>query len=397
MVEKEKQMQNKQRAWGLLILSLCAFALQGCFGSSGPSTKTLGTNSSGNTVSVAQNAFSGKIYATIGHNLYVITGDGSSKKLVGGGNIYDPAVSPDGKTVVFVARAKDYSDLDEIPAGGGTVHTLLGGFGKYRYNSGGFLYSTYHWFFKPAWSHDGSKIVFLSDYGKNRKQCQAQNAYLLDLEVFMIAVNDPRHITAAAYAIFGGGGDSDPSFNPTDANQIVYTYYADITSDGSQQAVQVMLSDPRLVTEYPITYCQGTVNSGVAITNKKDQDIQPAYSPDGKSLAYVKDESATMDGIYIMSLPTGVTTTPLDATTQQKALTPYKKAVKLLENTYVSRPTWSPDGKQMAYLVEGNEELDMWVATLNYDATTGKYSVKGSPVQVTSGGIDGDSRFDWTP
>ena len=392
-------MRKIHRAWGLLLLGLCAFALQGCFGIGEPGTKNIGTGGSGNTVSVVQNTFKGKIYVTIGHNLYMIAGDGSSKQIVGGGNIYDPAVSPDGTRIAFIKRFKEYSELDEIAASGGKSRTLISGNGKFfPPNSKGFVHNSYHWFFEPAWSPDGTKLLFLSDLMKldYAHQCTGQNTDLLDLQVFSMPWNNPAQVQPIAYASLGGGGDRDPSYRPGNANQIVYTHYANIPSDGSRQVMQIMLADPRLVTEYPGQYCAGGTDSGIAITSQKDQDIQPAYAPDGQSLAYVKSENPTTNSIYIMPLPTNVTQNPNDPASEQRALLPYKQSSKLLTGTYVSRPTWSPDGKQIAYLFESNEELDLWVVNIIRNPQTGAYSVQGSSVQVTSGGVDGDSRFDWT-
>ncbi|HEX7734548.1 MAG TPA: hypothetical protein VF458_06790 [Ktedonobacteraceae bacterium] len=392
-------MRKHQRLWGLLILlSLCAFTLQGCLGFGGSSGNHTTGGANPTAVTVAQNVFSGKIYATAGHNLFVISGDGSSKKLLDGGNIYDPAVSPDGSKIAFIRRFKNYSDLDIMSTNGGNIRTLISGNGSFFYNVAGFAHSRAYWFFKPSWSPDGSKLLFLSDHIKLNYtlQCHPQDADMLDLMVFSIPVNNPGKITALAYTTFGGGGDSDPSYNPANANQIVYTHYGMLATDGSQQQVQLMLADARLIAANPGKYCAAATDTGIAVTTTKYQNIQPAYSPDGQFLAYVRTENITNTAIYIMPVATGVTATPNDSATMQKALQPFQKSVKLLEGVYYSRPTWAPNGKQMAYLVEQNEELDIWVANLDYNATTGVYSLKGSPVQVTSSGIDGDSRFSWS-
>lgn len=393
-------MRAKSQFGSLLLLVLLAFVLQGCLGLGGPATKSVGTGSNGNTVNVVENAFKGKIYATIGHNLFVITGDGESRQLVGGGNISDPAVSPDGTKIAFIQRYKQYSNLAYIAASGGPVHVLLNGNGKFFLNSGGFMHNTFHWFFEPAWSPDGSTLLFLSDWMKTdySQQCTGQDADLLDLQVFSIPLNKPSAIQAIAYASFGGGGDRDASYRPGHPDQIVYTHYADISGSGAQQVVQIYLADPGELARHPDKYCAGGLDSGIAITSAGDQDIQPAFSPDGSALAYVREQNTTQNALYVMPVPENVTQTPNDPNTEKLALQPYQKSSRLLSNTYVSRPTWSPDGRQIAYLQETNQALILWIANITHNVQTGVYSVQGSPIQATngSGGIDGDSRIVWT-
>jgi Tol biopolymer transport system component len=99
-----------------------------------------------------------------------------------------------------------------------------------------------------------------------------------------------------------------------------------------------------------------------------------------------------------MPAPTqDVTSDPNNSTIQQQALAPYKKSSLILSGQLISQPVWSPDGKQIAYLAYNNNSFDIWLASINVDAKTGVYSMKASPIQLTSGGIDGDSRPFWTP
>src|SRR5215471_19344425 len=119
--------------WGTLLLLLSlALILQGCLGIGGNSTpngKTITTNSNGNQVSVVQNLFKGKIYFTIDHNLWVTDGKNNTREILASGNIYDPAVSPNGKWIAISMQYKNSSDIDYIPIGGGTRHNLLSGGG----------------------------------------------------------------------------------------------------------------------------------------------------------------------------------------------------------------------------------------------------------------------------
>lgn len=153
----------------LCLFLLVALSVQGCFGignNNGPSGTTITTNSGGKQVTVVQNLFKGKIYLTIDHNLWVITGNGSNTELLHSGDIYDPAVSPDGKWIAFVEKFKNYSNLDVMPSNGGSVKVLMNGNGHF-YIDTGIAKNTFFWFMQPEWSQDGSRILFLSDLQKN--------------------------------------------------------------------------------------------------------------------------------------------------------------------------------------------------------------------------------------
>jgi len=86
-----------------------------------------------------------------------------------------------------------------------------------------------------------------------------------------------------------------------------------------------------------------------------------------------------------------------DPTTEQLALHAYATGSShVLTGTYLSEPVWSPDGKQIAYYNYINTTFDLWIANVSYDAKTGKYSLQGDPVQVTTGGVDAASHPVWT-
>jgi len=386
----------------LLFLLSLAFTLQGCFGIGDNSQKgnTITTNSNGNTVSVVQNLFKGKIYFTIDHNLWVTDGINNTRRIMTGGNIYDPVVSPNGKWIVVSTLNKNSSDIAIMPISGGTRHNLLSGSGSF-YNDGGFIKSSNHWFAQPAWSPDSTHILFLSDIEKEDWYAATGiNAPLLDLQVFSIAVNNtsakPQDV---AYASFGDGGDRDPSYRPGHPSEIVYTHYAYDTATRTQQVIQIYLEDANAIANHPGVYHPGLpgYDPGIAITDPKDQNIQPAFSPDGNAIVYIRRESPTQMGLYIMSVPEGVTANPNDPKTEQQALLPYKKSSHILSGQYVSQPVWSPNGKQIAYISYNNSEFDLWLANVTFNAKTGTYSLQGNPVQLTTGGIDGNSRPFWTP
>ena len=389
--------------WGTLLLLLSlAVILQGCLGIGGnttPNGTTITTNSNGNQVSVVQNLFKGKIYFTIDHNLWITDGKNNTREIMAGGNISDPAVSPDGKWIAVSMRFNNSSDIDYIPMGGGTRHTLLSGSGSF-YNDSGFIKSSSHWYVQPVWSPDSTHILFLSDLEKEDWYAATGiNAPLLDLQIFSIpfthASAKPQDV---AYANFGDGGDRDPSYRPGHPTEIVYTHYAYDTATRTQQVIQLFLEDANAIANHPGVYHPGLpgYDPGIAITDPKTQNIQPAFSPDGNSIVYVRRESPTQMGLYIMPVPDGVTSNPNDPKVEQQALLPYRKSSHILSGLYVSQPVWSPDGKQIAYISYINNEFDLWLANITFNAKTGQYRLQGNPVQLTTGGIDGNSRPFWT-
>lgn len=389
-------MRNKKSRWSLSLLGLLAILLQGCLGIGGSGSANSGTGGNGHVSGVA-NAFAGKIYATSGHNLYVITGDGKSQQILGGGNIYDPAISPDGTKIAFIQKYEAYSNLDYTSITGGTIHVLLSGNGKFFANSAGFIHSSYHWFSEPEWSPDGSSLIVLSDWMKMDydQQCTNEDADMLDLQVFSLPFKHPTQIQAIAYAQFGGGGNSDPTYRPGNAGQILYTNYASIPSGSTNQVIQLYMADPEELARHPSEYCMGGKNSGMAISSSKDQDIQPAFSADGNSIAYIKINSSTQMSLNVMPTPGDITQNLNASATKTQALQPYMQSVTLKTAAALGRPTWSPDDKQMAYITDTNDTLDLWVINLSHNTKTGTYSSQGTPVQITNGGIDGDSRIVW--
>jgi Tol biopolymer transport system component len=243
-------------------------------------------------------------------------------------------------------------------------------------------------------------LLFLSDLQKDFVWYRLGGAFksspFLDLQVFSIPFNNPSaQPQAIAYASYGDGGDRDPSYRPAHPNEIAYTHYA-YDQTGTQQVIQVFLADATAIANHPYTYSPVS-DSGVPLTPGSVQNIEPAFSPDGNAIVYVRRDTPNQMSLYIMPVPEGVTADPNSPTVEQKALQPYNKSSHILSGQYVSQPVWSPDGKQIVYVSYNNSEFDLWLANISYNAKTGAYSLQGNPIQLTSGGIDGDSRPFWTP
>jgi len=387
----------------LLLLAIVALSAQGCFGI-GSNEKQFAIGSNGQSVSVTQDAFNGKFYLTINGNLYALNGTTqTTRELVNTGNAMDPAVSPDGKWVAFVKKYRNYSDLCVVSTNGGQVRVLRSGNGSF-YNAGGPIHNTYYWYTQPAWSQDGSTLLFLSDLEKeNWYQQTGQNASLLDLQVFSIPFNNPTVTpTDVAYATFGDGGDQNPEYRPGHPDQMIYTHYTYDAATQTQQVIQLYMENPNAISENPGVYYPGSPSGGydpaIAITPTSSTVTDPAFSPDGTAIAYIKtDSSSNQMELDVMPVPPArITQTPNDPNTEQLALHAYEtESSHLLTAMYLSEPVWSPDGKQIAYYNYTNNTFDLWIAQVSYDAKASKYSLQGNPIQVTSGGVDAASHPVW--
>ena len=390
---------------------LLVISLQGCLGIGGSSSgkssnfKVVHTDPKNKQViSVNQDPvpFNGSLYFTQGRNLYVLNSKHELRQLSSGVDVRDPAVSPDGKYIAAISRYKNYSDLVYMPTSGGSWKILRSGAGKF-YQDGSVIKNTFYWYAQPEWSSDGSHLLFLSDLEKEDwYNATHEDAPLLDLQVFSIPFNNPAATPQdVAYADFGDGGDRDATYRPEHPNQIIYTHYT-YDKTGTNQVIQLFFEDANAIANNPGKYSPGVEGSGldpaIPLTPASAENIQPAFSPDGNALAYVRRNAAGQMSLYVMSLPiSDVTSNPNDATVESGALTPYQHSSLLLTQEFVSQPIWSPDGKEIAFLSDTDNEFNVWLAQVAFNAKTNTYSLRNQPVQLTSGGIDGDSRPFWTP
>lgn len=412
---------KKHRPWRTFIgLLLLALSLQSCFGAGSSNTnfkqvktstgRQLGVNS-------LPALFKGTIYFTQDHQIFGVDGNRNIRQLTNGPWAYDPAISPDGKWIAFIERYYDNSDLMLMPTAGGRPKILLSGEGAYIPNPPFSPKSTHHWFAQPAWTPDGKNVIFLSDlqklydwanYAYGDLGNDFDQAPFLDLQVFTMPIQNPPSLSyieahnAVAYASFGDGGNRDPSYRPEHPNQIIYTHYA-YDSSRTQQEIQLFMEDPTMIANHPEKHYHPAdpgqaYDPGIAITPAIPNlaNLQPSFSPDGNSIAYVRRIDVSHMGIYIMPAPENITSDPTNPAVQKRALLPYQLSSLIVSGKFMCQPVWSPDGKALAYITDNNGIFDIWLATLQVNAKTGAYSMKGSPVQLTEGGVDAESRPFWT-
>ena len=392
------------------LIALLAMSVQSCLGISGGSndSQNFKTVNTGNGQTLQVNGsdsalFKGKIYFTQNRTLLVIDGSRNVKVLTPSKyDVRNPAVSPDGKWLAFIVRYKYSSDLVYMPINGTHWTILRTGSGQYVPNP---PYpapiSTHKWYAEPYWAADSTHLLFLSDFEKLTVN-PGVDSQLLDLQVFSISKSNPSQAQEVAYAAYGDGGDSDPSYRPGPGheNQVVFTHFM-YDSTQTQQVIQIYLIDANYIATHPNAGFHpgvGESDPSVPLTPATTSvaNMQPAFSPDGNNLAYVRRINATQMGIYVMPVANNITSNPESSAVQKEALAGYAKSSLIVTGQFVSQPVWSPDGKQLAYLYYANNQFNIWLANLSVDTKTGGYSMKGSPVPLTSGGIDADSRPFWS-
>ena len=319
------------------------FAILLCSGCRGalPSTVAVAGLANGNAASLS----SGKL-------LYVRDGaimelSASGTRQVAKGTMTMPAWSPDGQQIAYVVRQKNNSDLALMNADGGN-QTLL------THNENSDVASNL-WAASPAWSPDGKRIVYSSDRGKEEPN--------IDLRLWSLTLAT-RGLTQLTTPDLQAGGDADPAFRPGHADQVVFTRWSYDSNATSAHATLVLLNL--------------TTRARYALTPADATDFQPAWSPDGKTLAFIR-RGPSGDDLYAAAVP--------DEVTSDVTLT-----ATLLESGVNAQPCWSPDGTQLAYIGEDDNKFDLFTVGVT---TTPAIAAKGKPGQLTTDGIDATSRPSW--
>jgi Tol biopolymer transport system component len=257
----------------------------------------------------------------------------------------EPALSPDGTQLAFIVFSKDYQDLYLMNMKTRRLRELVNDYMSDPQNAATGLTAAV-----PAWTDDSQSVLFSWSY-PGSPIAGTTNFNRTDFSITECPAAGPC-TTATAVKLTTpasqSGGDYDAAARPGDPNTIVYSRYQYETARDNTSRSLAYLVAGNTVT-----------GASVELTPALDNDSQPAWSPDGKYLLYMK----TSDDMKTTSIWAMAFHAPGDPQDNGKA------QLLIQGNSFAADPTFSPDGKDVAYLSSGDDGLlHLFIAQIHLSA-----------------------------
>ena len=248
-----------------------------------------------------------------------------------------PALSRDGAKLAFVRQDESFSDLWLSASDGSAAHALTTNRGNGTPRTPNFIGSSL-WAFGPAWSPAGTEIAYLSDVGTDDLTLRATSASKFNQR--------PLNARLAV----AQGGDQRPGWSPL-GDEVALAAF----DNGKSQI-------------YSIKTANG---QSTKLTDQPDGAYDPAWSPDGKLIAFVSRRGNAAE-LWLMHAD--------------------GSAATLLTNLNSRNPVWSPDGQKLAFLSSKDSAFELYVLDLTPDGRA-----SGQPRQLSQNArLDGASGFAWS-
>lgn len=308
------------------------------------------TDTSPGSAAVRAEEISGRLLFVRGGVIWQWRGR-EAKSLLGNGDSFQPAFSPDGSQIAYVVRGNDYSDVLLADAAGAPVSQLTTNGSRLPINSLERVYAS-TWALYPAWAPTGDRLAIAAQPAPPAGDPPAE--YNLDLYELPVGVGAQTQIYAAENAHCGRS-----VYTPS--GDALLFVRAGAGATGEQQIYRLNLAGG---TATPV--------AGAPIPS-----YDPAISPDGRWLAFAARDDTHTD-VFALSLAGG------------------KSPLRLSDNGAARAPVFSPDGRQIAFLAiaPGESGFDLWLADLSTDTSGGLRA--GTPRRLTTGmHLDADSGLSW--
>ncbi len=323
------------------------------------------------------------------HNLYFVTGRSPRKQFSGDGATVAPALSADGAQLAWVSFKRNFSDIYVTALGynetTGAVVPMTPTWVTQDASPPpalqqqgcqtppGFQPSYEWWSNKPSFLPDGKHIVYLTNRPGYCPPADNADGAVYEQGVTDTMTNAVQLTTPAP----GTGGDDSPQWRPRDPAVFIYTHYyygPDLpTPEGIIQAAMA------------VTGTAPTDNDITSLTPHAVLAEQPAWSPDGRYIAFLEDHQDTKrSDIKVMPFH------------RPGALADYYHAQTVARGApYVTQPFWSPKGDYLGYLTSSGGDFTLVIRHVTYRGATLAF---GPPLDITQAqAVGADYRPAWGP
>jgi dipeptidyl aminopeptidase/acylaminoacyl peptidase len=284
--------------------------------------------------------------------IYVAPADGSSpaQRLTQGTRDTNPRWSPDGRYLAFVSkRGDDEAQVYLMPLDGGDARQLT----KAKFGAS-----------QPAWSPDGKRMAYVARTG-DYKTAKQRNA---------IEKNAPRVIRDLRYRFDGIGyfDERRPHVFTIDVEsgetkQVTSGDYEDGAPAWSPNGKWIAFSSDRERDRFQrfwtsdIWVVAATGGRARKLTRSKGRSGSPAFSPDGRQIAFVGHEN----GVEGSSKNTHLYVVPLTGGRPPRSLSgPSDRSAYADVGAPGSAFAWARDGRSVVFLAENRGAISLFRAGL---------------------------------